>query len=164
IGGVELARDVRPVFPITTGARVQRPGIKYIFFDKPITERNGPVKNFTSSLDLKSARVTSAGKRATISFDRISAGPFSGTLDFTFYAGSPFILVEAAMSQPEPAMAYIYDAVLDGEFSSIVWKDLADKFVRSPQTGPAEAVAVRHRTIMAENDRGTLAIFPSPHA
>ena len=41
IGRKRLVRDVNPVFLVTTGARVQRPGVKYIFFDKPIEGKNG---------------------------------------------------------------------------------------------------------------------------
>src|SRR4051812_9622851 len=33
--GRTLARGVRPAYTITTGARVERPGERYIFFDKP---------------------------------------------------------------------------------------------------------------------------------
>jgi hypothetical protein len=164
IGGKSLAQNVRPVWLVTTGARVQRPGIKYIFFDKPSTERNGPVRHFTSALELKSAKVTSTGNRATITLDKISAGPFSGSLNFTFYAGSPLVLVDAAMSLSEKGVAYIYDAVMDGDFQTIVWKDLKDQFVRSSPTGEAEPVAVRNRTIMTENANGTLSVVATPHA
>src|SRR5947209_16535659 len=59
--GKILAANVRPVFVITTGARVQRPGVKYIFFDKPATGKNGPVRQFTATLDTKTVRVESAG-------------------------------------------------------------------------------------------------------
>src|SRR3954470_12748987 len=41
--GRTLARGVRPAYTITTGARVERPGERYIFFDKPATQKNGPV-------------------------------------------------------------------------------------------------------------------------
>src|SRR6267142_1427354 len=46
IGGKLLAAQVQPVFVLTTGARVQRPGVKYIFFVKPATGKNGPVRQF----------------------------------------------------------------------------------------------------------------------
>src|SRR5436190_21976417 len=36
--GVAIARDVRPVWIVTTGARVDRPNERYIFFDKPATQ------------------------------------------------------------------------------------------------------------------------------
>jgi hypothetical protein len=159
-----LGSRLQPVFLITTGARVPRPGVKYIFFDKPATGKNGPVRHFDSALDLQTVRVESAGQRATIALGRLSAGPFSGELVFRIYDGSPFVQVEAAMGLEEKGVAYIYDAVLDGEFKTIVWKDLQDQFTRAAPTGDPQPIAVRNRTIMAENDRGTLAIFPPPHA
>ncbi|HWX23199.1 MAG TPA: hypothetical protein VN578_25125 [Candidatus Binatia bacterium] len=163
-GGKVLATQVQPVYLVTTGARVQRPGVKYIFFDKPSTEKNGPVKHFTVTLDLKSVRVESAGKRATITFSRLAAGPFAGELVFHLYAGSAFLQVEAALGLNEKGVAYIYDAVLDGKFKTLAWKDLQDQFVRVTPTGAAQPVAVRNRTIMSENENGTLAVFPAPHA
>jgi hypothetical protein len=164
IDGRVLGKQLQPVFLITTGARVQRPGVKYIFFDKPAAEKNGPVRHFGSVLDVQGVRVESAGRRATIALSRFSAGPFSGELVFRIYDGSSFIQVEAAMGLEEKNVAYIYDAVLDGDFKAIAWKDLQDQFVRAAPVGDPEPIAVRNRTIMAENDLGTLAIFPPPHA
>lgn len=164
LNGRSLAGKVQPVFPITTGARLQKPGVKYIFFDKPIDAKLGPVKHFQSLLELQSVRVTSVGKRATIAFSRLSAGPFSGELNVHFYAGSPFVQVEAAMSQPDKGVAYIYDAVLDGDFKTVAWKDLNDRFIRVAPSGETQPVAVRNRAIMAETGNGTLTIFPPPHA
>ena len=164
IGGKPLATQVQPVFLVTTGARVQRPGVKYIFFDKPATGKNGPVKHFTAKLEPNQVRVQSTGNRATVAFDRLSAGPFTGELNFHFYAGSPFVQVEAAMGQSEKGVAYIYDAVLDGQFKTVAWKDLQDQFVRVTPTGPPRPVAVRNRAIMSESEHGTLAVFPPPHA
>jgi hypothetical protein len=164
VGGNVLIRGLRPVYLVTTGARLQKPGVKYIFFDKPSDGKNGPVRHFNSVLDLKNVRVGSSGNRAMISFSQISAGPFSGDLNIHIYAGSPLLQVDAAMSLEEKAGAYIYDAVLDGDFKTIAWKDLTDQFVRQTPSGEAQPVAVRNRTIMAESERGTLAVFPSPHA
>src|SRR5262249_36221899 len=93
VDGHVLATQVRPVFILTTGARVQRPGVKYIFFDKPATGKNGPVRQFTAALNTKTVRVKSDGQRATISFDGLAAGPFSGELNFHLYDGSPFLQV-----------------------------------------------------------------------
>src|SRR5262245_15164361 len=99
--GRTLARDVRPEYRGTTGARISRAGERYIFFDKPAAEKNGPVKSHDAALDLKSARVESAGARASIALSKLSAGPFSGELVLRFYAGSPFFHVEAAMGLEE---------------------------------------------------------------
>ncbi len=164
IGGQLLAADVQPVFLVTTGARVQRPGVKYIFFDKPATGKNGPVQHFTARLELNRVRAQSRGNRVTLSFSRLTAGPFSGELNVHLYADSPFLQVEAAMGLTEKGVAYIYDAVLDGRFKTIAWKDLQDQFVRVTPSGSPRPVAVRNRTIMSESENGTLAVFPPPHA
>ncbi|HSU55287.1 MAG TPA: hypothetical protein VLT36_14620, partial [Candidatus Dormibacteraeota bacterium] len=164
VSGKVLASEVTPVFDITTGARVQRPGVKYIFFDKPATGTNGPVRHFTAALDLKSVRVESAGARATVSLNRLRAGPFSGDLNLHFYAGSSLIQIEAAMRQEQKGVAYIYDAVVEGRFEKIAWKNPNDEFVREIPSGMPRPVAVRYRTIMAESEKGTVAVFPPPHA
>jgi hypothetical protein len=163
--GAPVARGLQPVWLVTTGARIDRPNERYIFFDKPATGKNGPVKTHVSELDPVSVRIESSGRRATISLTRLSAGPFSGTLEVHLYDGSPLLHLEAAMGQPEARVAYIYDAVLDGEVATLAWKDNTnDAFVRTPPEGAPRPVGVRHRTIMAESDAGTLAVFPPPHA
>ena len=164
IAGRPLAAQVQPVFLITTGARVQRPGVKYIFFDKPASEKNGPVKHFTAKLELNKVRAVSRGNRVTLTFSRLAAGPFSGELNVYLYTGSPFLQIEAAMGLSEKGVAYIYDAVLDGQFKTVAWKNLQDRFVRVTPADPPQPVAVRNRTIMSESENGTLAVFPPPHA
>src|SRR4029077_9457953 len=164
LGQKTLVKDVNPVFLLTTGVRVQRPGERYIFFDKPADERNGPVKHYIAELHLTAVQVLSEGQRASVRLSGLSAGPFAGNLVFHFYAGSPLVEIEAAMTQPDNAVAYFYDAVLDGAFKTIAWKDTADKFVRVTPEGAPRPVAVRNRTIMAEAAAGTPAGFPPPHA
>jgi hypothetical protein len=164
IGGNVLERNIEPVFLIATGARVHRPGVKYIFFDKPAAEKNGPVRKYQARLDAGAVRVSAAGKRAEIAFNGLSAGPFAGELIFRFCANSPFIYLEAAMSQQEKDLAYIYDAVLVGEFKTLAWQDTADQFVRESPQGPARPIAVRSRTVMSERETGTVAVVATPHA
>ena len=163
--GAVVARDLRPVWIVTTGARIDKANERYIFFDKPATQKNGPVRTHSAALDLKGVRVESWGKRATIAFAGLSAGPFSGELLVHLYSGSPLLHLEAAMSQPDKLVAYIYDAVLDGDFKTLAWKaNTTDAFTRETPDGPPRPVGVRHRTIMAESDAGTVAAFPPPHA
>ena len=113
--GKELARDVRPEYRVSTGARVSRPNERDVFFDKPADQKNGPVKAHDATLALASVRVESEGARASIAFSRLSAGPFSGELVVRVYAGSPFFHVEAALSLEEKLVAYIYDFTLEGD-------------------------------------------------
>lgn len=163
--GRMLAHDLRPVYTVTTGARVQRPTERYIFFDKPADQKNGPVKSHAARLDLKSVRVESAGTRASIAFSSLSAGPFSGELVIRLYAGSPFLHVEGAMSLEEKAVAYIYDFVLEGDWKKVAWKDnVTDQWVRVIPAGEPKPVGVRQRAIFAEVESGCIGVFPSPHS
>lgn len=160
--GVTIAREVRPVFTVTTGSRVERPNERYIFFDKPVTR---PTKQHVAELNMKSVKVESVGARATLTFSGVTAGPFSGDLVLRFYAGSPFVHVEAAMSLEEKAVAYIYDFTLEGEWSGVAWKDnVTDEWQRAEARGAARPVGVRHRAIFGETSAGAVAVFPPPHA
>jgi len=162
-GDAVLVRDVRPAYVVTVGSRKApvNERERYVFFDKPASR---PSQAHAAALDLKSVRVESAGKRASISFSKLSAGPFAGELVVRLYDGSPLVHVEAALGLEEKGVAYIYDALLEGDFKKIAWKDLSDRFVRESPQGEPRPLAVRNRTILAEEDAGTLAVFPPPHA
>jgi hypothetical protein len=113
----------------------------------------------------KSARVESDGARASIAFSKLSAGPFSGELVLRFYAGSPFIHVEAAMGLEENLVAYIYDFTLDGDWKSVSWKDnVTEQWTRVVPEGAPEAGGVRNRAIFGESRRGMRRRLPPPHA
>jgi len=163
--GKELARDVRPQYRVTTGARVSRPNERFVFFDKPADQKNGPVKAHDAALELSSARVESEGARASIAFSKVSAGPFSGELVVRVYAGSPFLHVEAAMGLEEKLVAYIYDFTLEGDWKTVAWKDhVREQWVRVAPEGAPKPVGVRHRAIFAEVEAGSVGVFPAPHA
>ncbi len=163
--GAVLARDVRPVFAITTGTRVQRPGERYIFFDKPADQKNGPVRQHETTLEIRGVRAESAGARAVLTLGRMSAGPFSGELRLHLYEGSPFLHFDAALGLEEKQVAYIYDFVLDGDWKSVAWKDnTTDAWMRVSPEGAAKPVGVRHRAIFGEAAAGTVGVFPAPHA
>ena len=164
VDGKLLGKDLQPVYQITTGARLQKPDAPYIFFDRPFAGKNGPVERHTATLQTESVRVTSAGRRAALHFGPVTAGPFAGELVVRLYAGSPLLHIEAALANRAKNLAYCYDALLDGEFSRFAWKSAHDEFLRAPAAGEVRPLRVRHRTIMAENDAGTLAVFAPPHA
>lgn len=162
VGGVTVARQLRPRFTITTGSRIERPNERYIFFDKPASR---PTTSHEASLTLGSVRGEMAGNRAALIFSGLTAGPFSGDLRVHLYAGSPFIHVEAAMQNSEPRTAYIYDFALEGRWRRAAWIDhVTDQWVEAEPGGDVRPVGVRFRTIFAEADRGAVAIFPAPHA
>jgi hypothetical protein len=159
-----VARDVRPRFDVTVGSRKQ-PGTSpftFVFFDKPADR---PHTRHQAKLSLRSARVESAGQRATVVLGDLAAGPFSGDLRLHFYRGSPLVHAQAVMTPTAKDVAYVYDALLEGSFGTLAWQDLSGNLVRRAPDGDApQPVAVRHRAIMAETDGRTVAMFPAPHA
>lgn len=161
LDGAVLARNVRPLFVVTTGSRTERANERYLFFDKPASR---PHQRHEAALEIRSARVESAGRRSEIRLSRLSAGPFAGELVIRLYDGSPLVHLEAALGLDERRVAYIYDFLLAGDFPGFAWKDLEDRFVRAAPEGDPQPVAVRNRAIFAETGTGTLAVFPPPHA
>jgi hypothetical protein len=161
MAGKALASKIDPQFVVTTGSRKGQPGNRYIFFDNPATRAS---ERHVGKLELAGVKVKSNGDRVTLTFSGLSAGPFSGALLVHLYDASPLVQVEASMAIDKPDVAYVYDSLLVGEFKTIAWKDLSDQFVRQPAAGEMKAVAVRLRTIMAEQEGGTIAVFPPPHS
>jgi hypothetical protein len=165
-----LLERVDPVVWLTVGSRKTPPGKPpdrpwLVFFDKPADR---PHDTYRSQLNLKRARVSSRGRRATVAIDELVAGSFAGSLELTFYAGCPLVHVEAVMSTEEDKRAMLYDAGLvggDSGWRQVAWLD-SDGHMLHAAAAPAEParpLAVRHRTIVAETDHGSIACFPPPH-
>lgn len=164
IGGKRIASDVQPVYRLAIGKRKKEsPESRYTFFDKVFATESDVVWN-ESKLEPKNVKVSGAGGRATIEIDGMSAGSFRGALHLNFYAGSPFVLVQAVMTQDRPDVAYSYDVVLEGSFPKQSWMNLGDKMTTVSPQGETARKYSRFRTIMGGNDAGTLAVFPPPHA
>ena len=175
IGAETLLQNVEPVTWLTVGTRNAPPGrppqmsIWNVFFDKPASR---PHQTFASRLDLKCVRVSSAGKRATIALGDLTIGSFSGEWQFTFYSGSRLVHAEAVVSTQEDRRAIIYDAGLIGGVAeglakglAIAWMNTEGQVQRVPYDSqtPDRPLAVRHRAIIAESDKGSVACFPPPH-
>ena len=162
-----VARDLAPFTSITVGTRnLDTAGGWTIFFDK-VDER--PYQRYAAKLKLAAARATAEGSRGSIAFGQLTAGPFAGELVFSFYAGSPLILVEAVVSTSEDRRAIIYDAGLVAAPETVqryVWSDFDDT-EKSRDASPATAAgpqAVRYRTMVAQMaGGGAVAVFPPPH-
>ncbi|HEY3964746.1 MAG TPA: hypothetical protein VGM05_09375 [Planctomycetaceae bacterium] len=166
---IPLVRDAQPVTLLTVGVRDLAAQGWNVFFDNPPSR---PHETFLARLEKRKVRVQSHGLRSTVVIDALSAGPFQGQLQFTFYAGCRLVHAEAVLMTAKHACAILYDAGLvggaassPGKFQTIAWLDANDQWHRTPADGdrPAEPVAVRHRTLIAENEAGSLAIFPPPH-
>ncbi|MBI3879145.1 MAG: hypothetical protein HY301_03660 [Verrucomicrobia bacterium] len=168
---VALLQNVEPAAYLSVGTRTPPPGhapertVWDVFFDKV---PNKPFQTHRSRLEIKRVVVTSVGRRATVALSELSVGNFSGELCFTFYAGSRLVHIEAVVSTEEDRRAILYDMGLVGAESgckSLAWLDTAGRMQRAPADSAAIAkpLAVAHRTLIAEGERGAVACFPPPH-
>jgi hypothetical protein len=173
-----LLKEVDPVWFVTVGSRENPPGrppsmsVFNVFFDSPATRAHG---TFRSKLDLKTVRVASRPGRASVTLADLTAGPFSGVLEITVYAGARLVHVEAVVSTPEEERAFVYDAGLAlastppgaslSGCKSFAWFDTERRLQRERADPGAvdRPRAVRHRAIVAETEYGSVASFPPPH-
>lgn len=161
-----IARQVDPFTVLTVGERnAEKAARGMVFFDNP---RERPFQRYPVTLVKESVRVSSHGSRATVSVGKAAAGSFDGTIEFTFYKNLPLVHAEAVLKTSEELRAILYDA---GVVSSApLWKEMVwldpHGHVRNAkvmQGFTARPVAVRQRTLVAETENGSLAIFPPPH-
>jgi hypothetical protein len=162
---IPLLRNVDAVTLLTVGVRDLSKQGWNAFFDNPPQR---PHETFPAVLNCKNIRSRNQGRRCTISLDGLLAGPFHGDLRFTVYSGCRLVHVEAVLSTPKDACAILYDAGLASpspSWTTIAWLDTNDKLQRVLATSQKMAVpvAARHRTIIAESEGGSVAMFPPPH-
>jgi hypothetical protein len=171
-GSETLIRGIQPLVFLTVGTRQAPPGrppqmsLFNTFFDKPASR---PYQSYLGRLDLRRARVTSEGHRASIAVGDFTIGPFTGELVLTVYARSRLLHVEAVVATEEDRRAILYDAGLAGKeaagWQRLAWLDSEGRIERmnvDPQAAD-QPLAVRHRTIVAECSTGSVACFPPPH-
>jgi hypothetical protein len=159
-----LLRKVNPVTYLTVGVRDLSKGWN-VFFDNPPRR---PHETFPAVLNLKKVRAQNQGRRSTVILDGLSAGPFRGDLRFSVYPRCRLVHVEAVVSTDKDACAILYDAGVTSptpDWKTIAWLDTNDELQRAKATEQKTAVpvAARHRTIVAESDGGSVAVFPPPH-
>jgi hypothetical protein len=163
LGGVD------PVWFLTVGQR-QPPADKppehkwEVFFDNP---HRRPHETFTSKLAIRQARVTGSGQRATVSIDDLSVGPFNGSLELSFYAGSRLMRIDAAIKTEQDMLAVFYDCgvvAAEPTWKEVVWVDTEGQMQKA-KTGSTSTkpINVRHRAIVAAGEHGAVACFPPPH-
>jgi len=161
-----ILRDFNPVTLLTVGERdLSKRAGWVIFFDKVHTR---PSKTSLASLELETVQVSSSAKRAVVELSQLTVGSFSGVLRFTFVSGSSLVRVDSVIATQEDARAIVYDAGIgaaDPSWSEAVWMDSADRMTRSGTgTGlDASPQSVRFRTVLAEGEKGSVALFPPPH-
>jgi hypothetical protein len=160
-----FVQKVNPVFFVTVGTRDLTQQGWNAFFDNPPRR---PHETFPAVRKTSHVRVRSQGRRSTVILDGLVAGPFRGDLRFTVYPGCRLVQAEAVLSTQRDSCAILYAAGLTSPtpgWKSIAWLDTNDQLRRVPVTSQKTAtpVAVRHRVIVAEDDGGSVAVFPPPH-
>jgi hypothetical protein len=166
-----LLENAEPVTFLLVGSRQapagRPPGMSVfnVFFDAPATR---PFETYRSQLALKHARVTSRGRRATVTIGDITIGPFAGALQFTFYEGARLVRMETIVRTREDRRAILYDSGLTWSFSEpegFAWVDTNGRPQRAAAlpTVKDQAIAAKHRTLIRETATGSLACFPPPH-
>ena len=167
-----ILAGVEPVFFLTIGTRKGTPGRPPSmspwneFFDSPASR---PHESHVSRFALKTAAALSEGRRTSIRMGEIEIGPFRGDVVITLYAGSRLVHIEAVVSTSLDGRAIIYDAALVGEpaaFGGAAWvpagRDGLERAAIDPSVRDRH-IAVRHRALIAERGRGSIALFPPPH-
>lgn len=154
---------VDPVTVLTVGSRDLREGWN-VFFDNPPRR---PHSAHRAELRPTTVRVRSQGRSSTVILDGLTAGPFRGDYRFTVYAGCRLVHAEAVVRTEQDAVAFLYDGGLTAPepfCTSVAWLDTSGRMRRvAAGRAAAEPIAVRHRAIVAESARGSLAVFPPPH-
>lgn len=167
-GGDEkvIARGLNPATVLTVGTRnLQEQAGWMAFFDNPPRREH---ESFEVKLGKRDLGVTEQGSYTTVTVAEASAGSFRGNVRFTFYRNSGLMQAETVMSTEEDGRAIVYDTGLSSaspDWKNTVWKDTDGNIQKTPLNGsaPAEPLKVAGRTIVAEGENGSLAVFPAPH-
>ena len=172
-GDRSILRDVRPYVTVETGVR--RKGWN-AFFDYPPEHPDG-TSAFFGRLALDGIRLESSGNRLRVHCGTFTAGPFTGTLTYTFFPGSRLVQQQAVAVTDEPDVAYLYDAGI--EFSApeqleigrnmttpVAYYDTEGQLQIETANGlQPERVSykVRYRALATGAGQGSVAAFPAPH-
>jgi hypothetical protein len=161
----ELFSNLDPQYVLWRGKRdLKKRNGWTIFFDRP--DRR-PFSMEKAMLDFNSVKISSIGRRCTLTINTLRSPSFEGTMNFIFYPGTKLIRMEATVTTKHDSVAYLYTAgLIDGSRSirEICWESPLEGFQRISRdkitTGPQPT---GFRTIIAESESGTLAVFPAPH-
>ena len=161
---VDIARDVEPVFSITVGERDASKGWG-TFFDKV---HRRPYERHGATLETSRVTAQSEGDRVRVELATLEADSFHGTVSLVVFPGSPAFLVETTATTDAPWRAILYDAGLvarGAPWRHTAWTSPGGDLHREvvDRRRPIGSVAIRHRAIVAEGERGSLAVFPPPH-
>ena len=154
-----------------------------VFWDAPLTlpgsantnpglpRQESEVRRAAASYRTTACKVRSEGGRIEVSFDGLSMGIFSGTVQFTAYKGTNLLRQEAIAKTDEQSVAYKYNAGLKGfaiePGKRVRWRDVARSWQKYEFGGSVNedpmALRARNRLAIVEQPGGSLAVFPPPH-
>lgn len=130
------------------------------------------IQRSVAKFDVKGCSVQSDGTKAVISFPGVTAGSFSGNLQYTLWRGTNLIRMELVARTNKPWVAYKYDAGLQGlrrdSETRVVWRDTSGAWQKEYLDGDVHrervALPAANRVILAERAGvGAVAVFPAPH-
>lgn len=166
----ECLAGVDPVWFLTVGSRKlveERPAGEQwqVFFDNP---HQRPHEVFPSKLEFTKASLSSSGQRATLRIEKLTAGPFTGAIEITFYAGSRLMRIDAVLQTEKDRLAMFYDEGLvarQPSWKELAWFDTAGKLQYEPvdKADGARPLKIRHRAIAVQGKGASLTCFPPPH-
>lgn len=166
LGKKLITANVDPAFVLTVGKRdlLSQNGWN-IFFDKV---PNRPYQSYPLAIKKNAASVRTEGSRTIVSIGLMTAESFAGTLEVTFYNGSPLFNVAAVIATEADAKAIVFDAGMvsrSPDWQRVSWMNTGDSLVQMPVAAgdTARNQAVKYRAIAAAGKQGSLVVFPPPH-
>ena len=163
----EVAAHLDPGFVLRIGKRTLSPnsGGWDVFFDRVPTR---PYTTNVVKFEKGAASVSTKGSQTVVRINGVQCETFSGALEITLYNGSPLFNVAAVISTPKDSTAILYDAGLLSKkdiWSNVAWSDVRGNLQRekAAQADPSKNLEVKYRTVIGENNGGSLAVFPAPH-
>lgn len=166
LGKKLINANIDPAFVLTVGQRdlLSQNGWN-IFFDKV---PNKPHQTYPITIKKNTASVKTAGSRTVVTIGPLTAESFTGTLEVTFYNGSPLFNIAAVMETAADAKAIVFDAGItsrSANWQQVSWINTNDSLVQMPVAAgdTARNQAVKYRAIAAAGKQGAMVLFPPPH-
>ncbi|KLT65682.1 hypothetical protein [Pedobacter sp. BMA] len=163
----QVAAKLDPAFILRVGSRTLSPssGGWDVFFDRVPTR---PYTTNAITFNKGNAVVTSSGAQTIVTISALESSIFNGNLEITFYNGSPMFNIAAVMATEKDSTAILYDAGLVTKtdvWKNVAWSDVSDQFQREAASNADESknLEVKYRTVIGENQGGSIAVFPAPH-
>ena len=148
------------------------PPVEGIANQPGLPRKPSEITRAAAAYQVRSCEVKTNGARLEISFPGVTLGVFEGRLDYTVYKGSNLIRQAIVAKTSEPAVAYKYDAGLQGlaiqPKSQVVWRSNTSNLWVDYQFGGAKndslvPLKTANRIVAIEGAGGSIAAFPPPH-